>query len=1418
MAAVQNIPMLSCSDIYFVNDDGKYRLQWSTNALVEGISKPVLDDDDYDEYYRQLAKYNYIKKHKNDSSNTAAKFLCRVYDYQTGNLIKSIQTDGFCAEFDLASGEYLWDVQALDDKGNVITSSGKNYICTFPCNNNSSGVSAKDSSQYHTISHSGDSYGNSFRLAVAIEINSHDGNTANFIVCGPSQNGPHMDWEAAIEGGFDFSDSNAFDGFTGNFCMGKDTMISSRGIYEYENGQWNYKTFTESQYYASEAGFSNDFLFTDGGANGKTIYQWNSETDRLVSIQTAPGDVYGLSANYYICADGVFSINSGKKIINRKIFYGENLIYDDMYLNVVAQNNGKDCDTISEGQRGKIIARYFRFDSENNKVLDPYEVVLFDGKAENCEVESEEIFSCRIGNMFCYVFESDEGNTAKIHIWEDGKVREVSASFYGGNYTFYADNKKRLVLNCEGNAMVITDAGTVTYLPGIPEDISIVEDDRNNWFDLAANGSASKEIGKAEKLSDISGWVGDGDKADHWEFNLENAAKLKFDLSATDAAKFTISQLVEKIDRYGHITYSLKSLQSAAVKSGSDVTTKDLLLDKGTYYITMESTNAAKGGSADYQITLDNENSLFYDRADNGFDNWLYDKKSNELNDATGYAAIGDYHENWVGFGDAADYYRISSEFPAKVSFDLTATDAAKFTIWSVTAGEDKNGNVTYKVKSLQSTALKLDKATGKYFAVTKDLLLDNSDENVSYYYSMESTSAAKGCSADYQITLDNENSLFYDRADNGFDNWLYDKKSNELNDATGYAAIGDYHENWVGFGDAADYYRISSEFPAKVSFDLTATDAAKFTIWSVTAGEDKNGNVTYKVKSLQSTALKLDKATGKYSADTKDLLLDNSNENVSYYYSMESTSAAKGGNAEYSISSGNCIWFDYGNTADDEYENAGDIGTIYGDSDISFAEDWVGFGDVIDYHSFRVENDMELFFNISSTDAVKFSVCQLVNGSLKELPGGTAVKADSSVSTKAFSFKSGNTYYIAVKSTNAAKGGNAHYAVSGEKYVKPLNITLDGEEWDEAAEDNLPDNEERYQNGPECSGQADKITFAGDRLHLISDIDMKGGNDLITIQKSANEGMVGIRGELIMGDGNDKIMINSESELFVGGGIDFGDGNDILQLAGDNDVTASEIHFGDGNDLLDVKNESDIWANINFGNGNGTMNVGCSSVVKSEQLSFGEGRNTLQIDNGGAVFFDEIYFGMDSNTLILNGTLGISYADFSTVDQISGSGQLLINAWQTDVESLQCFADTDIDITAMFDMASAHYFSDRRTELADNTLAKAVSMLNDDEYKANFWICSQSEAGQNIYGFADEVDYMKFVKNDDCDMLAIESTGYNFTIDLLDAAGNILKSADPYIGTDVDISDLDNGKTYYVRVMTGEYGYGAGKICLYDN
>jgi len=43
--------------------------------------------------------------------------------------------------------------------------------------------------------------------------------------------------------------------------------------------------------------------------------------------------------------------------------------------------------------------------------------------------------------------------------------------------------------------------------------------------------------------------------------------------------------------------------------------TKALLLEAGVYYVSMESTNAAKGGRAYYEIAVDQDASKFYDSA-----------------------------------------------------------------------------------------------------------------------------------------------------------------------------------------------------------------------------------------------------------------------------------------------------------------------------------------------------------------------------------------------------------------------------------------------------------------------------------------------------------------------------------------------------------------------------------------------------------------------------------------------------------------------------------------------------------------------------------------------------------------------------------------------------------------------------------
>ena len=158
MAALSNITMLSLGDLYFTDGNGNYRLQWSTTAVVEKIAKPNAADfgrpGDYDDdYYKQLAKYNYLNAHKNDQSNTAAKFVCRVYDLETEALVREVETADKSATVALDAGEYLWEVAALDKSGKTITTSERFYICTgfSEWNHGASWIDREGSSPSHTL-------------------------------------------------------------------------------------------------------------------------------------------------------------------------------------------------------------------------------------------------------------------------------------------------------------------------------------------------------------------------------------------------------------------------------------------------------------------------------------------------------------------------------------------------------------------------------------------------------------------------------------------------------------------------------------------------------------------------------------------------------------------------------------------------------------------------------------------------------------------------------------------------------------------------------------------------------------------------------------------------------------------------------------------------------------------------------------------------------------------------------------------------------------------------------------------------------------------------------------------------------------------------------------------------------------------
>jgi autotransporter passenger strand-loop-strand repeat protein len=323
--------------------------------------------------------------------------------------------------------------------------------------------------------------------------------------------------------------------------------------------------------------------------------------------------------------------------------------------------------------------------------------------------------------------------------------------------------------------------------------------------------------------------------------------------------------------------------------------------------------------------------------ADCGWNNWLYIKKTKAVNskvkdpdpaalnpgttrirlDSENSVSDGD-RQNFVGFCDSADFAKIKLDSAAKLSFLVDATGSAKFIIYQLVEGKDKYGNPTYKLKTVQTTTLTKKKS---FTATTRALLLEKGD----YFICMQSTAKKNGC-AYYDVTLVTQGdkaSYFYSDGDGGGNNVLYDKKTKLPNsfvrDSAGIdLALGDIRvdaekpsseegagwNNFVGFGDAADYAKINLSGTAKVSFSLEATNAAKFVICRIITGTDRNGNPTYKLKTVQTTTLKKKKGKTTYTATTKAITLTAA-ENYEYYICMQSTTAKKGKCAYYNVTLG---------------------------------------------------------------------------------------------------------------------------------------------------------------------------------------------------------------------------------------------------------------------------------------------------------------------------------------------------------------------------------------------------------------------------------------------------------------------------------------------------------------------------------
>ena len=347
------------------------------------------------------------------------------------------------------------------------------------------------------------------------------------------------------------------------------------------------------------------------------------------------------------------------------------------------------------------------------------------------------------------------------------------------------------------------------------------------------------------------------------------------------------------------------------------MTTSAVLLKPGEYYFSVKTTK--KNAETSFTGFL-SDNSVFFSEGDNRDDDW----KLLETNEIDNYE-IDQVLEDWVGYGDSIDYRKFTIPCAANLSFTLNASDAVKLTFYEL----DKKTGKLIQIQSFSAAKTKVikyredgewivEEPDWNYSSTFAPVLLDvnavneDGDAYGVYYLSVQSTNAAKGGSAEYELYLDEETSAFFDRCDNG-DDWTDLATKGDASelftdlgklDASDYAVI---EEGWVGYGDEVDNFRFTVTADSVVSFYVDASDAVKFSVCQLTS---KNG--VYSLKSLQATKLKKNKVEKykedgewyyeypdwAYSATTGKLSLKAG----SYYISVLSTNAAKGGDADYQV------------------------------------------------------------------------------------------------------------------------------------------------------------------------------------------------------------------------------------------------------------------------------------------------------------------------------------------------------------------------------------------------------------------------------------------------------------------------------------------------------------------------------------
>ena len=372
-------------------------------------------------------------------------------------------------------------------------------------------------------------------------------------------------------------------------------------------------------------------------------------------------------------------------------------------------------------------------------------------------------------------------------------------------------------------------SGSIDYFPSD-------ESSNNSFAEAAANSVLYLQTTESGAVATAEGWVGYGDKADYYLISAENVGFLS-------GITFTNVTAKLKITVYDS---NMKKVASKTISADAENLFSGELMKGNYYYVLVQSGDSGKGKQNSY-YSLNLKEEYVPDLTPSANEN-------NTITLTDGRYSTSQETREWVGYSNADDYYTFTIDTASKLYLSLTDTTAKlKITLYSE-AGK--------KLKSITVSSGGKENALNEYLlqAGTYTVVVSSGDNGKGKYNSY------------YDLTITND---YFHSASGNNDFATADSSTLRINTVTST----ENDDLWVGYGDAADYYCITTEggiFNLGI-FDLEAK--VKVSLYEVT----EKGS-TKKIASKTTTS-------SSSNVFNKDLFL----EGGTYYIVVESGDSGKG-------------------------------------------------------------------------------------------------------------------------------------------------------------------------------------------------------------------------------------------------------------------------------------------------------------------------------------------------------------------------------------------------------------------------------------------------------------------------------------------------------------------------------------------